>query len=144
MAIDSHGMARDTSAPYTQADFVRLVLAALPALREEFADADGLLHLQMHAFTRLMQRAKGAADWPTYKRGVHLATELWQRPDERLLGALNVSFLEHLDFDGPRGPEAWKCLTSELKDGWQAMKAYNDRVAAHFAAPRKAKKGKRR
>jgi len=136
-------MARETPAPYSQSEFVRLALDAFPTLRDEFADADGLLHLQMHAFTRLMQRAKASADWATYKRGIHLAAELWRRPDEDLLGALKVSFLEHLDFDGPHGQEAWNRLTSELKHGWQAMKAYNDRVTANFAPPRQ-KKGKRR
>jgi hypothetical protein len=137
-------MTRETSLPYTQASFVRLSLQEFPELREEFAEAYGLLHLQMHAFTQHMQRAKGAGDWMTYKRGVRLAHELWRRPDERLLGALKVSFLEHLDFDGPRGAEAWNCLTSELKHGWEAMKAYNDRLADHGNPQRKPKKGKRR
>ena len=137
-------MARQTHGPYGQADFVRLAVAEFPSLQDEFAEADGLLHLQMHAFTRLMQRAKGSADWATYKRGVRVAAELWGRPNESLLNALNVSFLEHLDFDGPRGPEAWNRLTSELKHGWEAMKAYNDRLAARSARPRKAKRGKPR
>jgi hypothetical protein len=137
-------MVRDTHRPYGQADFVRLALAEFPSLQEEFAETDGLLHLQMHAFTRLMQRARGTADWSTYKRGVRVAAELWGRPDKNLLNALNVSFLEHLDFDGPHGPEAWKCLTSELKHGWEAMKAYNDRLAARSVPPRKAKRGKPR
>jgi hypothetical protein len=120
-------MAKQTLAPYTQSDFIRLALAEFPSLTEEMEEADDLLHLQMHVFTRLMQRAKGGSDWGTYKRGVRLATELWTRPDENLLNALNVSFLEHLEFDGPRGAEAWKCLTAELQHGWKAMKAYNDR-----------------
>jgi hypothetical protein len=131
-------MARDPRGPYSRSDFVRLGLAEFPALRAEFDEADGLLHLQMHAFTRLMQQAKGSADWGTFRRGVRLAAELWSRPDEDLLNALNVSFLEHLDFEGPHGPEAWQRLTSELQHGWKAMKAYNDRVAAHAALPRKA------
>jgi hypothetical protein len=33
-----------------------------------------------------------------YERGLHLANELWARPDADLRSALNVSFLEHLDF----------------------------------------------
>ena len=137
-------MARQTRSPYTQSDFLRLALAEFPTLRDEFDDADDLLHLQMHAFTRLMQQAKAAADWATYRRGVRVAAEVWSRPDEDLLNALNVSFLEHLDFEGPRGPEAWKCLTSELQTGWKAMKAYNDRVAASLAPPHKAARRKHR
>jgi hypothetical protein len=137
-------MSKQTDLPYTQSDFVRLALAEFPSLTEELEEADGLLHLQMHAFTRVMQRAKAAADWATYRRGVHLAAQLWSRPDTNLLNALNVSFLEHLDFEGLHGPEAWKCLTSELQHGWQAMKAYNDRVASLSAPPRKGKHRKHR
>lgn len=110
---------------------MRLALDEFPNLRDEFEDSDGLLHLEMHAFTRLMQRAKGAADWDTYKRGVHLAEELWSRADDDVRNALNVSFLEHLDFEGPRGTEAWQHLTSALRAGWIAMKEYNDALASH-------------
>jgi hypothetical protein len=61
---------------------------------------------------------------------VRLAAELWRRPDADLLNALNVSFLEHLDFDGPRGPLAWERLTPELRAGWRAMRAANERLMA--------------
>ena len=110
-------MARQVPALYKRSDFVRLALAEFPHLRGEFEESDGLLHLQMHAFTRLMQRAKGAADWNTYKRGVHLAEELWSGADEDVRNALNVSFFEHLDFEGSRGAEAWQHLTSALQTG---------------------------
>jgi hypothetical protein len=130
--------------PYLQADFVRLLLAEFPELGQEIINADGLLHLQMHAFARRMQRAKGAADWSVYKRGVRLADELWARPDADLRNALNVSFLEHLDFDGPRGADAWARLTSELQHGWQEMRAYNERIALHSAPTRKKRGGKHR
>ena len=130
--------------PYSQADFVRLVLAEFPELDEEIRHADGLLHLQMHAFTRLMERAKGASDWNAYKRGVHLAATLWSRPDADLSNALNVSFLEHLDFEGPNGPAAWARLTSELQQGWRAMRAYNELVASQSAPRRKKDREKHR
>ena len=128
--------------PYGQADFVRLLLTEFAELDEEISNADGLLHLQMHAFTRLMQRAKSAADWSVYKRGVHLANELWVRPDADLRNALNVSFFEHLDFDGPSGADAWARLTSELQRGWQEMRAYNDRIASR-SAPQRQKRGRK-
>jgi hypothetical protein len=125
---------------YTRADFVRLALTEFPALREEFADCDDLLHLQMHAFTRLAQQAKGREDWTTYARCMRVAHELWRRPDHELYNALNVSFLEHLDFDGTRGPAAWKLLTPELQTGWKTIRSYNDQLAA---LPQK-QRGKRR
>ena len=137
-------MSNRSPEPYSQSDFVRLLLAEFPELSTEISEAEGLLHLQMHAFARHMQRAKGAGEWSEYKRGVHLATELWTRADAPLRGALDVSFLEHLDFDGPRGPEAWMRLTSELQHGWQAMRAYNEHLAGRAAPPRKKRRGQSR
>jgi hypothetical protein len=124
-----------TPPPYTHADFERLALEAFPVLRAEFDDAEGLLHLQMHAFQRLTERAAKAGDWDTFRRCVDLATELWQRPEPELYNALNVSFLEHLDFEGPHGAEAWMRLTSDLKRGWEAMERYNKELRAAERSP---------
>ena len=110
--------------PYTADDFRRMALTEFPELGDDFEYNEGLLHVQMGSFAQRLQEAKGAADWDTYHRGVRLANELWRRPDEALLNALNVSFLEHLDFDGPRGPYAWTLLTPELQHGWRAMQQY--------------------
>ena len=115
---------------YTHDDLVRLVLADLPELEEEFREDADLMHLQMATFARRIQQAKGAGDWETYKRCIRIADELWRRPDAELLNALNVSYLENLDFDGPRGPHAWGLLTPELQRGWREMQAYLARLAA--------------
>ena len=130
--------------PYTHADFVRLTLEQFPELREEFEEYPDLLHAQMHAFERRMGRAKAEEDWAAYRRGMRLAHELWCRPDHALLNALNVSFLEHLDFDGASGPKAWGYLSSELRDGWRAMQAYMTRLAALGAPPKKQRPAKPR
>ena len=133
--------------PYSQADVVSLVSAQFHELREELEDADGALHLQMHAFTRALQVAKGAGEWERYRRGMLLAAELWRRPDDAVYGALKVSFLEHLDFDGATGPAAWAYLSPELQEGWRGMQEYWKRLSAKSAkaakrAPRH-RKGKR-
>ena len=107
-----------------------MALDEFPELREEFTEFDGLLHLQMHVIARHAQQAKAREDWTCYKRVVRLAHELWRRPDQELYNVLNVSFLEHIDFDGRRGPAAWSLLTPELQAGWNAMKAHNDRLTA--------------
>jgi hypothetical protein len=94
------------------------------ALAGELTDHDGLLHLQVGALARLAQSAKGTADWDTYGRVMSLADTLWRNPSKDLLNALNVSFLEHLDFDGPRGSAAWALLSPALQRGWRDMQAY--------------------
>lgn len=111
---------------FTLADFPEMALAEFPELRAEFADDEGLPYVQMGTFARLMQQAKGSADWATYARAARLADDLWARADAGLRNALNVSLLEHLDFDGPRGAPAWSMLSARLQRAWRAMAAYNE------------------
>lgn len=124
--------------PFNATDFRRLALEAFPELHEEFEDYAGLLHVQMGAFARRTQQAKGEADWDSYSRCIAIVEQLWQRPDHDLLNAINVSFLEHIDFDGPRGPTAWEHLSPGLKLAWRSMQRYLDKLTR---MPKK--KGKR-
>jgi hypothetical protein len=114
--------------PYMPTDLPRLLSAEFPAavfpdLAQDLVEADGLLHLEMGAFASFMQRAKGRADWELYRRGVRLADTLWSISDPALLNALGVSFLEHLDFNGPRGSAAWALLTPRLQVAWRSLQA---------------------
>ena len=137
-------MPSDGTAKCTTDDFVRLVLDAFPELREEFEEDDGLPHVQMGAFARFTQQAKGRGDWETYGQCAQLADRLWGCADEYLNNALYVSYLEHLDFEGPRGPKAWSLLTPRLQQGWREIQDYLDEVAASVHAPRKDRKGPKR
>jgi hypothetical protein len=130
--------------PYTHADFVRLVLGEFPELCEDLAEDDGLLNLQMHGFARLVERARCEEDWAAYDRAMRLAAELWRRPDDALLNALNVSFLEHIEFPGRTGEAAWAHLSPELQNGWRAMHAYMVRAAALPRQKRSPKPRRRR
>jgi hypothetical protein len=73
---------------------------------------------------------KRDGDWEKYDRCVRLADELFGRATPDLENALKVSYLEHLDFDGPRGPKAWECMTPRLKVGWKEMQQYLQDLAA--------------
>jgi hypothetical protein len=108
----------------THHDFRRVLLEEFPQLRQEIDDSDGLLHIEMGVFAEHTQRAKGRGDWLTYERCIKLADRMWANPDPALLNALNVSYLEYLDFDGPRGPKAWSLLTPPLQEGWKAIMEY--------------------
>ena len=90
-------------------------------------------------FAILTQRAKGAGDWDTYRRCAALAERFFVAGDAELENALYVAYLEHLDFEGPRGPEAWRLLGATLQEAWRRITASNARAAA---LPRK--QGKRR
>lgn len=80
-----------TADPYSHDDFLRFPVSEFPELRDELDEDSGLLHVQMGALTRLIQLAKGAADWATYTRAVRVVDTLWQRADTDLRNALNVS-----------------------------------------------------
>jgi hypothetical protein len=121
---------------FTADDYVRMVKIEFPAdpyseLASDLVESDGLLHLQVSALARLAREAKRTADWGTYRRIMRLADSLWRNPDHQLLNALNVSFLEHIDFEGPNGAHAWQLLSPELQIGWRAMQAYLEKIALH-------------
>ena len=111
---------------FTPSTFQLVTLREFPVLRQEFEEDGDLPHVQMSAFARLVQAAKNRADWDTYRRAVTLADRLWSGADAELRNALNVSFLEEIDFEGPRGPEAWALLSPPLQRAWRAMAAYNE------------------
>ena len=137
-------MPSDGTAQCTTKDFVRLALAEFPELREEFEEEDGLPHLQMGAFARFTQVAKGRADWETYERCAQLADRLWGCADEELNNALYVSYLEHLDFEGSRGPKAWSLLSPRLRQGWREIQEHLDEVAAFVHASKNKGSGPQR
>ncbi len=121
---------------YSPADFARLAIAEFPQLQDEFTEYPDLLHLQMHALQRLAERAQKEKDWPLFRRIMMFADRLWQRPEPKLFNALNVSFLEHLEFGGPDGATAWGYLSRGLQEGWRGMDEYM-RGLAERAAPRR-------
>jgi hypothetical protein len=120
---------------YSHSDFTRMLLGEFPELRAEIEDEDGLLHLEMAVFARHTQTAVDAGDWPTLKRCVHLAHELWERADPALKNALNVSYLEHLEFGPPHGQAAFTRFTRELQQGWKEMQEYWEQLALRTKVP---------
>jgi hypothetical protein len=83
----------------------------------------------MGAFARITQAAKSEGDWEKYVACIRLADQLSADPSPELENALNVSYLEHLDFDGPSGRKAWESLTPRLRAGWKAMQQYMEDLA---------------
>jgi hypothetical protein len=114
--------------PLSFPDFRAAVLAEFPALRDEFEGDDELPYLQVGAFALFTQRAKGQGDWDTYRRCVNIIGRLLANASPELENALYVSYLEHLDFRGPRGPKAWSLLTPELQAAWSRITRYIEMI----------------
>src|SRR5215204_2824921 len=79
-------------------EFIRIVLAEFPQLKEDFAEFEDLLHLQMAAFTRLAQRAIDEKDAGTLDKCYRPASKILDKADSKVENAIYVSFLENLSF----------------------------------------------
>lgn len=111
-------------------DFVGAVLAAFPELREDINECHSLPHLEAGEFAAFTQAAKGRGDFATYGRCVTLVDRFLADADSALAGALRLSYLEHLDFEGSRGPAAWQLLPPRLQSAWEQVAAENRRLMA--------------
>lgn len=115
-------------AAYTHQDFVTSLLAEFPDLRDELDDCDGMLQRQMEAFAQFTQAAKTDGDLAIYERCLTFADRLFAGADAALSGAFRVSYLEHLEFEGSRGPAAWQLLPARLQNVWNQIAAENRRL----------------
>lgn len=117
-------------AAYSHQDFVTSLLAEFSDLRGDLEDCDGLLHMEMGAFALFTQAAKDRGDLGTYERCVKLADRLFAGADADLGGAFRASYVEHLEFEGSRGPAAWRLLPARLQAVWNQIAAENRRLMA--------------
>jgi hypothetical protein len=117
-------------AAYAQPDFVTSLLAEFPDLRDEIEECNGQLQLEMEAFARFTQDAKARGDMAAYERCLTFADRLFAGADATLGGAFRMSYLEHLEFEGSRGPAAWQLLPPRLQSVWNQIAAENRRLQA--------------
>jgi hypothetical protein len=117
-------------AAYSRHDFVTSLVAEFPGLREDVEDCDGQLQMEMEAFARYTEDAKARGDLAMYERCMTLADRLFAGADSALGGAFRMSFLEHLEFEGSRGPAAWQLVPPRLQAVWNQIAAENRRLQA--------------
>ena len=121
---------------FSHSDFVERVLTAFPDLAPKFASVAEYPTLHGGIFANRLQRAKGAADWDSYERGIRLIEALLPQADAELESTLRWRVMRRLDFEGPRGPIAWEYLGPELRRAWTAT---HRRIADLQALPKKTK-----
>jgi hypothetical protein len=113
---------------YTTADFIEQLLTEFPELRDDVESEAGLLHNQMHAFTRLTNDAVAAGDYRALKRYFAFADRFFHHSDDFLENALSVSYLEDLDFTGRHGEGAEALLSAKLRQGRRQVLQYLDEI----------------
>ncbi|MDQ3754302.1 MAG: hypothetical protein M3371_06170 [Acidobacteriota bacterium] len=112
-----------------EAKFLELALAEFPSLAEEFAEEEGLFHLQVAALSRFTQAAIERNDRATLQRCYSLLEEMVKSATFEVQNAIYVSFLENLNFETSSfGAEARRLLPPalskmlvELEEHWQQI-----------------------
>src|SRR4029453_1016487 len=110
-----------------QNKFIQLALAEFPQLREEFAEENGLLHLQMAGVSRFAQAAIDRNDLDSFVRCYGFLAGVMKSATSDVVNAIYVSFLENLDFESSLyGAEAKRLLPpilqealAELNEHWE-------------------------
>jgi hypothetical protein len=113
---------------YTAAHFIEQLVAEFPELREDVESEAGLLHNQMHAFTRLTNDAVAVGDLSALKRQFAFADRFFHHSEDALENAMCVSYLEDLDFSGPHGESAEALMSAKLRQGRREVLQYLDEI----------------
>lgn len=117
---------------YAHEETIRRIEDAFPALRAELHHelVDGLLHPQLGAFARLAQTFIDGGDRSGWQRVVDVFTDLRLNEDPALENALNVSFLENLDFKDDKLCRLWayEAMPERMRSAWNEMDMYNRRL----------------
>jgi hypothetical protein len=109
-------------------DFQKLVLSEFPALRQDFHDWEGLLHLQVSDFCRFTQDAIEMRSVEVVSRCFEIATTALGEGDDSVKNAIYVSYLEHLDFRSEAGKQAAQCMPPELHKARNDILDYDEQL----------------
>jgi hypothetical protein len=117
---------------YTHEQAIRLIEKAFPTLAEDLHDEviEGLLHLQIGEFSRLAQAAVDDGNKENWALITATFMDLWLNSDATVTNALNVSFLEHLNFNDGKVLRSWAfdAMPPPMRRAWMEMHAYNRRL----------------
>jgi|tagenome__1003787_1003787.scaffolds.fasta_scaffold20285902_2 hypothetical protein len=113
---------------YTAAQFIEQLVAEFPELREDIEDESGLLHNQMHAFTRLTNDAIRAGDYQAVRRHFVFVDRFFHHSVDELENGWYVSYLEGLKFVGPTAQKAESLMSPALREGRRDILAYLDEL----------------
>jgi hypothetical protein len=107
-----------------------LIEKEFPEISEELREDEGLLHLQIGEFSHLAQSFIDGAKTNEFKRVCELFVKLFPSASSELENALNVSFLEHLNFTDGKKERSWAytAMPPLMRKAWDEMEEYNDNL----------------
>ena len=113
-------------------DAIRRIEDEFPQIAEELHDEinEGLLHLQISEFSHLAQSFIDSEDKQNFERVCKLFLELFNNGESNLINALNVSFLEHLNFEDEKKQRSWAYneMPIKMRVAFDEMEEYNKQL----------------
>jgi len=96
---------------------------------------EGLIHLEMSAFSRYTMRIVERGDRPEAIRCFQFAERLILQGDADVWNAVHVSYLEHLL---PEDDQEWmfEAMTSAVRQAWFEIHEYVDRITGRSVTER--------
>lgn len=111
---------------------IKLIESSFPNITDELHDeiADGLLHIQMGVFSRLAQDVIDSEDPASWEQITKTFMCIWKNCTPDVENALNVSFLEHLNFNDGKRNRAWAYnkMPLTMRKAFEEMAAYNKKL----------------
>jgi hypothetical protein len=106
--------------------FLKELKTAFPQLRSDLNHADDLLHSETDVFMRFVRTLIDTGDKDALVTALQIADKFLRHGNGKLVNALTVSFLEHLNFEDGKVLRgwAWECMTPALKEQYQAIMEY--------------------
>jgi hypothetical protein len=113
---------------YDRKTSVELIESSFPCLSDELHHVyvEGLLYVQIGAFTRYAQDAIDGGDEESWSLINQVFTELWNDCHPDVVNALHVSFLEHLNFLDGKYKRSWayQSMSWQMREAWDEMESY--------------------
>jgi len=111
-------------------EFIADLKAAFPEIQAAINREGGLLYLEMSAFTRFVQSRIDAGDKDALGRVLQLADHYLRYGNKKLVNAMTVSFLEHLNFEDGKVLRqwAWDFMTPALRARYHEIMKYTERL----------------
>lgn len=117
---------------YDSSTSIDYIESRFPAIAEDLRDEviSGLLHPQMGEFSRLAQSAIDSGDADLWQEVTETFIHIWQNCTPDVINALNVSFLEHLQFNDGKRDRSWayKAMPQLMRKAWDEMYEYNRKI----------------
>ena len=110
--------------------FLNELKSPFPQLTEKVNGSWGLLHVEMHWFSSFTQLQIDEGNSENVTKCFALANKCLQFGNHKMVNAIYVSFLEHLNFKDGKVPRqwAWKLMPETLKQGYRDIMEYDEQI----------------